>query len=530
MTIHQFEREYKKCLQRRFAKEQWILNLQYPMKSSHEYLEYLENCTCHKEGYVTYQSCDLIEKRLFENLVNLVGTEIEIRTRQRLFILRDKVDCEMNTHFTYITSGSIAEGLDLPGSDLDQMFLLNGVEIVHENNAHYHFFCTTLVMEIDTQLPGFVRLRLIHIGETKSQSIINILDCIKTSEERLYLSTQLFISNITGVNFSTHQVKIHGPCISQSFEAVDFAYCLQIRCWPNVAQHWIYRHRQQWPCSAVIDDIIQSGCLVVAVGPKHVAENDFLWRLSFSIAEKKLLHSFNYTQLLCYGLLKLTLKRIINKNPIVKDLLCSYFIKTSLFWLSEELSIETFRISNLFSCYNLCLEKLMMWVKDCYCPNYFIPEHNMFLGKIDLTNNKPLLELLQRIKDVGIANLNDIFLHADEFISIYPRLSDKWHFKLDFLLFKIAKITPPKHENNCYRTLNLIESLIKSETSKFIIGTCNYFKATVNQCLVQCLSIPRPFMSSQEIYYLFKSQHRCLHDGLKCDAVSGWLLYAFVLL
>lgn len=50
MTIHQFEREYKQCLKRRIAKEQWILNLQYPIKSSRQYLEYLEKCTCHNEG------------------------------------------------------------------------------------------------------------------------------------------------------------------------------------------------------------------------------------------------------------------------------------------------------------------------------------------------------------------------------------------------------------------------------------------------------------------------------------------------
>lgn len=350
------------------------------------------------------------------------------------------------------------------------MFLIDGVEIVHENNADFQYFCTTLVMEIYTRFPGFVKLRLVHAGNVESQIIFNILDCFKPTEERLYLSTKLFISNIAGVNFSTQKVTIHGPCISQSFEAVDFAYCLRIRCWPNVAQHWIYRHRQQWPCSAVIDDIIQSGCLVVAVGPKHVEENEFLWRLSFF----QLLKRNFYTLLTTLRLLKLTLKRIINKNQIVKDLLCSYFIKTSLFWLSEELSIEPFRISNLLSCYNLCIDKLMMWVRECYCPNYFIPEHNMFLGKANLKNNKPLLELLQDIKNIGIENLTDErFLQEDKFSSMYHRLPDPYHLKLDVLFYKLAKITLPEHEYNCFRTLNLIahvESLLKFETSAYIIG------------------------------------------------------------
>ncbi|XP_063405755.1 scavenger receptor cysteine-rich type 1 protein M130-like [Mytilus trossulus] len=49
LTIRQFERMYKACLERRKTHEQWIINLRYPDKSSNEYLEYLENCTdCHK--------------------------------------------------------------------------------------------------------------------------------------------------------------------------------------------------------------------------------------------------------------------------------------------------------------------------------------------------------------------------------------------------------------------------------------------------------------------------------------------------
>ncbi|CAG2242563.1 unnamed protein product [Mytilus edulis] len=50
LTIRQFERMFKKCLDRRKTKEQWILNLRYPDKSSNEYLEYLDKCTDCDEG------------------------------------------------------------------------------------------------------------------------------------------------------------------------------------------------------------------------------------------------------------------------------------------------------------------------------------------------------------------------------------------------------------------------------------------------------------------------------------------------
>ncbi|CAG2253280.1 unnamed protein product [Mytilus edulis] len=49
LTIRQFERMYKACLERRTTQQQWILNLRYPDKSSNEYLDYLQNCTdCNK--------------------------------------------------------------------------------------------------------------------------------------------------------------------------------------------------------------------------------------------------------------------------------------------------------------------------------------------------------------------------------------------------------------------------------------------------------------------------------------------------
>ncbi|CAG2212321.1 unnamed protein product [Mytilus edulis] len=68
LTISQFERVYKACLERRKTKEQWILNLRYPDKSSKEYLEYLENCTdCNKDN-LFWPGNDTSEKYLYEHL------------------------------------------------------------------------------------------------------------------------------------------------------------------------------------------------------------------------------------------------------------------------------------------------------------------------------------------------------------------------------------------------------------------------------------------------------------------------------
>jgi hypothetical protein len=170
--------------------------------------------------------------------------------------------------------------------------------------------------------------------------------------------------------------------------------------WPIQAEHVLYRHRPgQWPPDILIDDIVNYGCIVVPIGPKRIENNELLWRTSFSMAEKQLSHAINYTQILCYALLKLSLKNIIDRNDQVKGLLCSYFMKTAVFWLSEEMSTNAFLLQNLFHCYFLCLDKIITWVKRCYCPNYFIPEHNMFRGKINQSDSQQLLNVLERLRN-----------------------------------------------------------------------------------------------------------------------------------
>lgn len=58
------------------------------------------------------------EKYLYQNLVETVGTEIDIRSRQRLCIIDDMIYNSSYTCKTRITSGSLGEGLDLPGSEI----------------------------------------------------------------------------------------------------------------------------------------------------------------------------------------------------------------------------------------------------------------------------------------------------------------------------------------------------------------------------------------------------------------------------
>ena len=54
LTIFQFDREFKACLERRKQNEPQILNMLFPIKTDNRYLEYLENTQSQQTGKSYY--------------------------------------------------------------------------------------------------------------------------------------------------------------------------------------------------------------------------------------------------------------------------------------------------------------------------------------------------------------------------------------------------------------------------------------------------------------------------------------------
>ncbi|XP_063418437.1 uncharacterized protein LOC134701237 [Mytilus trossulus] len=521
LTISQFERMYKACLERRKTKEQWILNLRYPDKSSNEYLEYLQDCTdCNIGQLLCYENSPK-EKCLYEQLVQIVGTEIDIRNRQRLFIINDRIfnsACVFDR--TQISSGSLAEGLDLPGSDMDIMYVVNSIEIIqNEENINNPKRRSMYVMEIDIDHPGFAKLR-----QVTSHNDLSPHEQCGRCPPGTCTGTQLYLLVKPLLNFVKQQYSgmnpcEHGPCISDQDQTTDIAFCIRSKYFPHNAIPWASRHRLQWPTNFVIDMIMKNGCLLVPIGPKILSDNELLWRISFSVAEKILVHSFNFTQFLCYSLLKLTLKCIVDTNSDVRELLCSYFLKTAVFWVAEELDIDTFQLPKLYYCFSLCLDKLMSWVKTCYCPNYFIPKQNMFIGKINKRNKNILLGVLESIKFGGIDALVNSLFQSDN-SRLASANSEFPSIMLDFLFYRIK---PLYFVSNWKSRIECTKYLLKSESSPFIIDVCTHHNAELSKFVAQLLPSPNAKGNTCNIR---KCYHRHLQNGTNTDAVSGWLLYA----
>ncbi|XP_071148294.1 uncharacterized protein [Mytilus edulis] len=526
LLINLFEKEFKACLVRRKQHQDQIINICYPDKTSDLYLDYLENCDEQGENCTRVPTDDIQRKLQFHNSQK---SEKVIRMRQKIIKVIDLLRQRTLNHYTFITSGSLAEGLDLPGSDRDAMTVDNTVIIVQNLKKIYlHSQKLILLMEKDNQHYGFTKLKLI----TSNDNVYVTRFCLKT-DNGLYFSNRRYLNYFLNKH-SVYDLSIHGPCVSDKQMMQDIAFCFQLHEWPSVAKGWIYRHRlRQWPGGTLIDSIISDGCLLVAIGPKYV-DNELFWRISFSLAEKKLVHSFNYTQFMCYTAMKSLLKTIIDKNETTKELLCSYFLKTSLFWVSEECSKDQFQVYKIAQCLKLCLDKLIEWVYKCYCPNYFIPEQNMFKGKITASNNTQLLEILIKIRDENLEIILGEFLNWTIATNSVCQIST-----LELMFLKVNREPTIMDINDGFESLIRINNLLMFESSTFIHGICKFFHSIISQHTVQSFPLsevllgtnhercPRhkifSYKSNKTHYYL---RRKMLLDGTKSDAVSGWLFYA----
>ncbi|XP_071142143.1 cyclic GMP-AMP synthase-like receptor [Mytilus edulis] len=368
---------------------------------------------------------DELSLTLYHYLSRIIGAEDIVKTRQNTFKVMDFVMND-NDGFTFISSGSKAEeecllnklilrkeilsqgvsclraqkfgnviistgsraeGLDLKGSDFDVMNMLDDCQ-VHENinNVINGPLKVPILMETNDTKPGFTKLKVYPIFNR----LPILSNMVETLGEETFISSKRFRESF----LSPGQI-IHGPCLSDSSASVDVAICLRCKEWITIAQPWIKRPRSTWPDYKVIASIVQYGVLFVPIGYKHSPNENMEWRISFSMAEKQLIYSFSHTQLLCYALLKIILKDII--KPKHGDLICSYFLKTIMFWLSEESYPSDWKPESFLSCFLNCLRRLNYCVEYKTCLHYFIPEYNLFEDRFTDDQQVTLLNTLQLI-------------------------------------------------------------------------------------------------------------------------------------
>lgn len=316
-----------------------------------------------------------------------IGLSVEIGTASEIRFRRDTVDTASDIFMCIphkfdvgiLIAGSYREGFRFPSSDMDFMAWPFVIKVISDFSQIISIPLQqkrVFLMECDSVSPGYTKLRSFTISQYRT-----------LQNDDSYISCSLFRKLLValfnpGFKYSGTEVKEHGPCsftIQHGFE-IDIAGCMKCDHWPETAKPWIRRCNEKgWPSDILVNQIVKSGCHVVPIG--SCPENELEWRISFSVAEQKIIYSFNHSQFLCYGLLKLFLKEVINVNNKT-PILCSYFLKTAMFWVIQNDRAIRWTPDNFMYCFWNSFKLLIHWVYTGYCPSFFIPENNLFREKV----------------------------------------------------------------------------------------------------------------------------------------------------
>ena len=337
---------------------------------------------------------------LSQLLDDVLGTEEMVRIRQdfcKLFdYIRSTTDSD-NGHVYY--TGSKAEGLDLPDSDFDFMVDINNQTNlliiqrmqVAPTATHKNVFC----MKTENVPPCFVMLRSVNQVQHGL-----LFDACQLTDDAMHLSSYLLVHTFESVFNKIPfggKVAKQGPSIEQwtlymdtSQSGIDTVLSIHCPFLPDSAilaysaSEWKLRHRRfAWPSPSEIKFIVDFGFHLVPIGHPTSDMNMMEWRISFSVAERTLVFSFNHVQIQCYAVMKIILKEFINPHCSLDNrVLCSYLIKTFLFWKYEETDPSFWSPEHI----RVCIMFLLSGFRECILrsslKHYFIPEFNLLSVKL----------------------------------------------------------------------------------------------------------------------------------------------------
>ena len=214
----------------------------------------------------------------------------------------------------------------------------------------------------------------------------------------------------------------------------------------------------------------------------------------------------NHVQFLCYGLLKIFLKEAIDVNTEIKGLMCSYFLKTALFWEISTGSMQ-WNVSNFLSCFWKCFQLLLHWINNEYCPNFFIQENNMFASKVHGAARKRLLSHLMPLYEEGY----NCLLRC-------PSIQHKLHAIIQRPLM-VNRIERTEESEKCQVEVQLILeiwnsspsfNMVQSEITKQLQDLNSIISTNNSEFEKNVLTAMEKLSSSESLYV---DQYRRLCDG-----------------
>ncbi|KAL9955279.1 hypothetical protein ACROYT_G036581 [Oculina patagonica] len=184
-------------------------------------------------------------------------------------------------------------------------------------------------------------------------------------------------------------VRSQGPAVTLKITnrkereySIDLTLAIKYESWPEDAEEWPSRRdRKGWPNQKLVQEIYQDGCHLVAKHPKgynvHEQEKGFLWRYSFSAAEKKLFLQGGHGEASSCWKQVLRILKAVREELNLKPL-NSYHLKTILLYECEANPLPSqWSSTHLGERFKGLLRRLENCLMQSNCPHYFIPHLNL---------------------------------------------------------------------------------------------------------------------------------------------------------
>ncbi|KAL4224191.1 hypothetical protein ACF0H5_017644 [Mactra antiquata] len=332
----------------------------------------------------------------------------------------------INTNNERILIGSQREGLGLKGlSDIDILQVEHDVICTKETSFVDDARLVLKIVDSNTP-PGYCQLQ-VDKSAIDSRIFEKYQYATVHRDGNTFLSSMKFVTELKDdvLNASEFRRKYtwflsqhgpsrprnaHGMTLSLSRFPLDFGidwksdFVCAFPCDENAALNvWQNRPRKyDWPSGRLIRQIMTLPIYVVPVGHKGSINENLEWRISFVLAEIKLVQSFNNIQMKIFLLLKIFAKRYLEPKP---EIISSYVIKNIMFWLAEDIPQKKFLQKHLMARMVEALENLREAVRFKKLRNYMQPENNLFANKLDDAKQQLLMNKLNYIMCNGKAEI-----------------------------------------------------------------------------------------------------------------------------
>ena len=303
---------------------------------------------------------------------------------------------------------------------------------------------------------------------------------------------------------------------------MDIVPAYKCNGWPLISSEWLYRTKK-WPSKEIVAKIEKDGVQLVAKNPQVVDQDEakYMFRLSFSHAEKLLCHAMNCTQIHCYRVLKALHHEYF--KPITERF-TSYHIKTILFLACEEIEQELWEENQFGDYIILLLWRLQDALEKKTLQHYFIKDCNLL---IDFTEKEinDVREKVASILDDPEGKLeeleNSIFKIGQQVkreIEDGTQSSELLTFPHDLSRKTFRQLWMEKYDEICQECLHYLDvSKQIDEINPKFASSLNIFRALMEKELLSVDALRNVFTCIKDLLYTrhamnFKDMKRDLYD------------------